>query len=742
MARVVQNQAEFNGQGAIGAAGRGPEGSLAGVYAGEAAGLDQLGDAFGRLADRQAATEGEMAGAKAGLEGKPELTGRSSIYGANYEMAALRTYADRLDTKQMEGTFAVYQQHRDDPGALAKGLADLKQKMLSEDVLEDPRARAIFERQFTRSATIYQREALERADTRMRQQVAADATTAYTTSGMNLQRLGRAAGLDPATDADLEEDLKRNDNILDRAVASGAVTPQSAAALKLRARKDLAEARVKGQFAKMPEADRPAFASKVMDEWQNGKGPLKDLDFEDASRLSADLERDLSADRVRKATASNVLEHQAQKIQRLSAQGYDIADTEWKQLESAAGRVDGGPQTVDRLRQEAATFRAWRNMRPDALDRALDQERAKLAKNGADELAASRLAAGETLLKEMRTQLAADPLGWAERTGTAQPVPLDLNDPGTAQVRIAQAQEVARHYNVAPVYLRPEDRAAISAAQAAGGQGMVATARAIVDGFGDLAPRVFAEASKEAPLLARVGALASSGAASTLMEDVATTLGNRATPGHKAPGWAEDKARHLAVAANEVYGSAFSASPSERETAETLARTAFETRVYRRGFVPKLDDTDTLKGFKQTLQEAAGASFDADGRQYGGVATRANAFQWHVGVWRMPWQGEEKVLVPPNMRADRFDRVVDAIRDEDLTRFGPVAGGKPLSADMVRLGHLVAVKPGQYLVAQGDPGGDDPQYVARADGRPYILDLDALEGALRSRVPSAYRGSR
>jgi len=734
MPRIIRDQAEFKGQGAIGAAGRGPEGSLAGEYAQEAAGLEGLANSFGRLADGQAATEGEMAGAQAGMDGKPQITGRSSVYGAAYEGAALRTYADRLDTKQIEGTFQVYQQHKDDPAALAKGLADFKEKMLAEDVLDDPRARAIFERQFARSSTVYQREALERADTRARQQAAADATTAYTTSGMNLQRLGHAAGLDPAANPDVEEELKRNDNIIDRAVASGAVTPQSAAALKLRARKDLAEARVKGQFGKLPEADRPAFAAQVMDDWQNGKGPLKDLDFEDASRLSADLERDLNADRVRKATASNVLQHQALKIQKLSAQGYDIADTEWKELESAAGRVDGGPQVVDRMRQEAATFRAWRNMGPDALDRALDQERAKLAKNGADELAATRLSAGETLLKEMRTQLAADPLGWAERTGTARPVPLDLNDPGTAQARIAQAQEVAKHYNVPPVYLRPEDRAAISAAQAAGGDGMVAAARAIVTGFGDAAPRVFAEVSKEAPLLARVGALAASGTTSTLMEDVASTIGARAQPGYKQPKWDDAKAGHLLNAKEaDVYGAAFRAAPSEQHAAAATARTAFETRLYRRGLVPDMSNTDTMAAYEQTLQEAAGATFDPSGTQYGGVGYR-DRNGWLPG-------GSEKVVVPANIRADRFDRVVNALTDADVARMGPLADGRPPSAAAIQSGHLVAVGNGRYRVAAGDPDGPDPQWMLRPDGKPWVLDFSTIEGTLRSKVPSAYLGA-
>ncbi|MFG1300368.1 hypothetical protein V5F49_11295 [Xanthobacter sp. V3C-3] len=735
MARVIKDQAELSGQGAIGAAGRGPEGSLAGTYASDSAGLSGLADAFGRMADRQAATEGEMAGAAAGLDGKPQLTGRSSVYGAAYEMAALRTYADRLDAKQMEGTFAVYQQHKDDPAALAKGLADLKQKMLAEDVLDDPRAKAIFERQYTRSSTIYQREALERADTRARQQAHADATTAATAAGTNLQRLGYASGLDPQASPDLDEELKRHDHIVDRAVETGSMTPVAAAAAKAKMRQDLLEARVKGQYERLPEGERPAFARGLLEDYKAGKGPLTGQDLDFVERLAAGLEHRVKAQAVAQATAANVLEAQAKKIQDLGAAGYDVADDEWKVLETAASRVDGGPAVVARMRQEASVFQAWRNLGPDALERALDQERGKLARGGADELAARRIAAGEKLLKEMRGELGKDPLGWAERTGTVGVAQLDLNDPATMGARVAQAEAVAQHYGVKPVYLRPEDRASLASAQAAGGPAFMASVGSIVAGFGDRAPRVLAEVSDEAPMLARAGALVASGGSAALAEDVATTVQRRADPGYKPPHWKNDK---LQVAASDVYGGAFLAAPRERLAAETVARTGFENRMARRGYDAGLATDESLKAYERTLQEAAGATFSPDGTQYGGVASRART----VAGWRMPWGGAEKVVVPPSVRADRFDAVVDAIRDDDLKKLGPVTGGQPLTAAQLQASHLVAVANGRYMVAAGDPAGDDPRYVARADGRPYVLDLNALEGMLRTRVPSAYRGGR
>ncbi|MFG1383249.1 hypothetical protein [Xanthobacter versatilis] len=730
MAQRGRDIAEFTGQGAIGASGRGPEGSLAGQYAVDAAGLSGLGDAIGRLADRQASAEGETAGAAAALEGKPQITGRSSYYGAAYEQAAIQTYAARLDARQTEETFKVYEQFKDDPAALGKGLADLKERMLSEEVLDHPVARATFERQFARSAFVYQKDAIERADVRARQQAAVDTATAADAMGTNLQRLAHAAGEDPQSAEVLAQERQRYNDSLDRAVAAGSMTPAGAAALKERMGRDVTVAQVKGQFAKLPEAERPTYAAKLMDDWQNGKGPLKDLDFHQASALSADLERDLKAQTVATATVTTALEHQVKKVQDLGAAGYDVADTEWKEMDTLAARVKGGPQVVEALRRDADTFRAWRNMGPDALERALDVERGRAAKGGTDELGARRIAAGEKLLKEMRTELGKDPLGWAERTGIARVAPIALDDPGSMAARTAQAEAVAQHYSVKPVYLRPDEKAALAQAQAAGGQVFTANIAAVVTGFGDRAPRVLAEVSDEAPMLARAGALVAVGGSTALAEDVATTVQRRNEPGYKAPQWKNDK---LSAASNDVYGAAFLASPRERLATETVARTAFENRIGRQGFDPHLGTSDSQKGYERTLQEAAGATFDADGNQYGGVTSH------DPNGW---FNRSYKVVAPTSVRADRFDRVVDALRDEDLVQFGPVAGGKPVSARTVQAGHLVAVGVGRYRVATGDPAGDDPQWLTTPDGRYFVLDLNALEGTLRTRVPGAYKGGR
>jgi hypothetical protein len=49
---------------------------------------------------------------------------------------------------------------------------------------------------------------------------------------------------------------------------------------------------------------------------------------------------------------------------------------------------------------------------------------------------------------------------------------------------------------------------------------------------------------------------------------------------------------------------------------------------------------------------------------------------------------------------------------------------------------------GGYRFAAGDPASDDPKWIRGADGRPFVLDLERLEPALRKRVPGAYSGGR
>ena len=738
----VYEVSEFTGKGAMGTAGRGPEGTLAGEYDSQAAGLSGLANSIGRLADRQAATEGALAGTAAGLDGKPELKGRASIYGASYEEAALRTYANRLDSKAMDGAFALFEQHQDDPAALAKGLNDFKQQMLQEDVLDDPRAKALFEQQFNNTARSYYQSAVGRADARAKDERLALATTTAAKAQAENQRVAFAGG------ADLATAQAHHDTILDRAVADGAMTPSAAAALKVNSRKALVEAQVKGEFSRLPPAERAGYARNLMADWQAGKGPLKDLDFASVQNLAADLEKDVRSDEIAGRTARAVVLQQADKIRKMSAQGLDISDSEWSDVEAAAARVDGGPEQVAALRSDAATLKSWRNMNPRALEQALQEDRARVAaKGGATELDTERLARGDELLKNMSEALAADPLGWAERTGLSDVPAIDFSRPETMAARAPMAEEIARNYGVRPRYLRPDEAAAVKAAEAQGGEAMLGTVAGIVQGFGDKAPRVLAEVSGEAPLLARAGALVNAGGSQALARDVAETLARRNAAASGAPGpapaskaqlsWMDDKASaKLTEKANEVYGSVFTAVPGERLAAEGLGRAAIETRLPRLGLTADTGATATDEAITRVYQEAAGATYGPDGTRYGGVADRES--QWGAAFGRA--RGGYKVIVPANVRADRIDAVIDGLTDRDMAKLGPAQDGRPVPASVVKNGYLVATRAGRYRVAAGEPAGNDPQYLLRPDGSYWELDFNALEGDLRTRMPAAFKG--
>ena len=58
--------------------------------------------------------------------------------------------------------------------------------------------------------------------------------------------------------------------------------------------------------------------------------------------------------------------------------------------------------------------------------------------------------------------------------------------------------------------------------------------------------------------------------------------------------------------------------------------------------------------------------------------------------------------------------------------------------------HFTSLGPGVYALSKGDPNGEDPQWVTyqggqRGNSGRFTLDLNALEPALRARVPGAYK---
>lgn len=426
----------------------------------------------------------------------------------------------------------------------------------------------------------------------------------------------------------------------------------------------------------------------------------------------------------------------------MASDGYSPTPERMGQLRAAVStsKVPGLAGALDATETTVATMRQWSTMNPVQLETSLADLDRKMREGGATEQGIALKDTGEKLLKNMRKEIGADPLGWADRTSVVKVPPIQFGSPdGPSQMtdRVTRAEAVAKHYGVAPTYLRPDEKSSLEVAAAKGGDTMLGMARTLADGFGDRAPAVMAEISKDAPALAHVGALVSSGGNPAFAVDVADAVKLRQDKDFKMPRWLEHPNDKILAAqggrTREVYGGAFALAPDSGRAAEKAAQDAFFSRANRNGYEPLLEQSASKKAYDRALQESAGAKFTPDGTQYGGIG------DYKPGYWI-----NYKTLIPPNVKADSFGQVIGAIKDEDLSKMAispMTADGRAYTAADIKSAVAIAVK-GGYRFALGDPTSDDPKFIRGADGRPFVLDLDQMETELRKRVPRAYLGGR
>lgn len=388
------------------------------------------------------------------------------------------------------------------------------------------------------------------------------------------------------------------------------------------------------------------------------------------------------------------------------------------------------------------TIASWQKMNPAQLEGTLSDLNRQMREHGAPEVGITLRDTGQKLLKQMREGVEKDPLAWSDRTGTL-PIPaIDFASPDVSTAlrdRGARADAVAAHYGIPASYLTPDERTLLTKVSSVGGQPMLDVAKTLVDGFGERAPRVLSEVSKDAPVLAHLGGLMTSGGSPALMRDAAEAVRLRQDKEFKLPHWLDKPSDKILRAQHDLtiqeYGSAFFLAPDTGRAAEMTAQAAFFARSARNGYDPLFADGDTgagKKAYNRALQESAGATFDPKGTQYGGIAS----FGTRPGTW---FSGN-KVLIPGNIRTDRFGDVLGALKAEDVVG-AQGADGKKFTARDLQNAVPVAVR-GGYRFAVGDPMSDSPKWIRGADGNAFVLDLDRLEPALRKRVPGAYAGGQ
>jgi hypothetical protein len=187
--------------------------------------------------------------------------------------------------------------------------------------------------------------------------------------------------------------------------------------------------------------------------------------------------------------------------------------------------------------------------------------------------------------------------------------------------------------------------------------------------------------------------------------------------------------------ARQVYGTAFQGNQGMRDFqggATTTATQAYQVQAMRNARLDKdVASGDSLTAFTRDLQLAAGATYKGN-VQYGGVADFKPGF----------FAGTQKVPIPKDVNAAQFTNLIKSIDDPMLQGMAqpPVGGdGRPVTAQQLQGGTLMAVGHGRYAVALGDPYSKDPQWVMAPSGDKFVLDLDALAPQLRYKLPGAYR---
>ena len=132
------------------------------------------------------------------------------------------------------------------------------------------------------------------------------------------------------------------------------------------------------------------------------------------------------------------------------------------------------------------------------------------------------------------------------------------------------------------------------------------------------------ELSGESPVLSHIGGLLTSGGSPAIVRDAAEAVRLRQDKEFKHPRWLDRESDAIQIERNkrtvQIYGDAFYLAPDTGRASENTAQATFFTRSARQGYDPKLENSSSQKMFDRSLQEAAGATFDPRGNQYGGIA--------------------------------------------------------------------------------------------------------------------------
>ena len=665
-------------------------------------------------------------------------SGQDTIYGRAFNEAGTKVYLQQVDAEMRSTTQQMFEKYRDDPAGLEKGLGDLKQALKKDHIF--PEIEADYDVGFDRLAGAYLGQARENLAKKV--ELESRATFIEQTAQLETEQQKQLAGFDPdspeAGNA-IASAQTAIDQHYDAAVRNGIMDPDDAARAKLVSRRNAAL----GYYGKQADALGADGVKAMREEMaaHMADGGIAGLDGEGWSTLSTALERLEKTKRGDATRAENNFRERGDKMAVRLLAGVDVNPGELSTFMLDAGGTPGGKPVLQETLAKISAGRAIRDFSLPEAENHVAGLRKQYGKEPTDaEL--RTLAFAEKMVADKRKDITTDSVSYAEKQGIVPETPL-LTDASTAQdmsgimsARAKAAEQAATELGVPVRYLKAGEAQALGKAIRENPETGAAMAGAIVAGAGNAAAQVLAEFGKDAPMVAESGAIVAFGGSQRAAEDV--ILGYGKSPDGKAMKGLKPDAAQEGFRA--VTGNALTLAREDSERIARAAASIARKRITDEGLDPTSDEARGVHA--QAVQEAAGAVFDR-GVQFGGFATVGG------GVF----SAGQKVLVPSEIRTDRFEDVLHAVTDADLATlrhqpkpglgaFGAVLGGSSRIAlspsATIRNATPVAVA-GGFAFAAGDVDSIDPQWIMAEDGRPFILDVVAMRDRLETRVPGAFR---
>jgi hypothetical protein len=716
---------------------------------GEIRAADRVAQIGAEYGDAIAKQEGQQAAQRDALSPDWRPSNDSSIRGRSYDATGVRTYENLLDSRLRTEFLEAQREWAKDPNANPDALSArfdaITARMGRDDVFEAIRGN--FEGSQSLLRLPFLRAAQDRFNERGRQSAIASSSDADTQSREMQARAGQAAP-GPDTDRLIAEEQGRQVERAETDFNEGRITAVQRAARLEAARASAIEAQ---WGPRVSRAVTPEALQEVRRQATEARdaGTLPASGFGVVETAIEGRQRQLQVEGRRS---------QAEATR--AATGFvDQLRTQEPPSEVAAAQIAAQFPATPEGELARTTFNAQRRivmeMRGrteeegqsivDALSRTSNERGnpaavAAIAQFARDEQTRRATALRQDMLGLARADgLTVSSLGLADFAAMPNASPEQLAQ--SFGRRVSEAEAIARQYGRSPQFFTAEERARIGEVMELPGDKQLGVITALVRGAGSQARQAFAEISTRAPTLAQAGAIMAANPndpqARQTARDMLEGLSIARVPGARTVNIPAAIERQRI---DETYGQAFvGVSTEEQKRVEASAAAIARARATRQGV--NLEDSSGDRIHREALIEATGGRV-IDGVQFGGPAPYRPSDGLMGGQWFA--SQARRVLVPPEVRADRFHDVIRRISADDLQALPEAQqprtpDGRPFSPADLAAAVPVRVGAG-YQFVLGDPSAYRPRYITNSAGGRFVLPWsDDLSRRLRERLPGAFR---